>query len=553
MPSGSKYFWAAILLLLPVLIAGQDHGLWARSEAREVEIAREMYVSGNWAVPKLNDKAFLEKPPLMPAVTALAFYLGGGVSERLARVPSTLLALLAAVGVMLIARRMGGNRLGWWSGLILCSAQIFFLYSHQSSVDILLAVCVTFTMLFFFRAYEPGKPSYSFRSVLPIYLCATLAFYAKGFIGVVFPTLAIVFFLIWMRDWRAMWRLKPWFGLLIFLALTAPWFGELWRQGQEKYLKIFFIDNHLYRFFKTAESHLGHQHDPWYWYLVHIWNHFSPWSILGPFAAVGLVRKLRAHDPSAIEIKKLMSWFGAGFLFLTISSTKRDVYLLPILPPFAIMVAMWIDQRIRSYGGPKWEQLSDWGLGLALALAALGYPIWLTLQESGSRYALGFIPAILLPAAAGLYFLVKKNHPRFYSLAWFGIWALFLCSSIFFIPVFSAGEDHSPFARQLNELTRDARIFYSPRVREKECGYIGFYTGKYTRNLKKEKDLAALARSVEPIYVVMMNSDPEEVRQFEEETAKHGVALKLMLEAPGEYGGALWRMTPIPAAGGETP
>ena len=60
-------FWLSAALLLPVLMFGQKHGLWRTDEVREVEMGREMALSGNWAVPTYDGEVFLEKPPLIYA------------------------------------------------------------------------------------------------------------------------------------------------------------------------------------------------------------------------------------------------------------------------------------------------------------------------------------------------------------------------------------------------------------------------------------------------------------------------------------------------------
>src|SRR5262245_26912009 len=44
-------------------------------EGRYAEIAREFLVSGDWTTPRLNALIYLEKPPLQPWATALAFKL----------------------------------------------------------------------------------------------------------------------------------------------------------------------------------------------------------------------------------------------------------------------------------------------------------------------------------------------------------------------------------------------------------------------------------------------------------------------------------------------
>jgi 4-amino-4-deoxy-L-arabinose transferase-like glycosyltransferase len=81
------------------------------------------------------------------------------------------------------------------------------------------------------------------------YVACTLAFYTKGFIGIVIPALSILSFLVVEKNLKEIIRMKLWFGLLIFLAMTLPWFIALWHQAGPEYLNVFFVHNHLQRFF----------------------------------------------------------------------------------------------------------------------------------------------------------------------------------------------------------------------------------------------------------------------------------------------------------------
>ena len=49
------------LLFLPGL---GRRDVWNPDEARYAEVAREMRLSGSWAVPRLNGEVYTQKPPL---------------------------------------------------------------------------------------------------------------------------------------------------------------------------------------------------------------------------------------------------------------------------------------------------------------------------------------------------------------------------------------------------------------------------------------------------------------------------------------------------------
>jgi 4-amino-4-deoxy-L-arabinose transferase-like glycosyltransferase len=544
------WFWLGAAMLLPVFIFGQNHGLWRHGEMRVVEIGREMYVSGNWSVPTLNGEVFLEKPPLMFASVALSFRLGHKVSENLARIPSTIYALLGAISIMLIGRRIASARLGLWAGLVLSTCMLYFVRAHQCSLDIALAAFISLSLLSFLRIYKKDKTRYSFLEVIPLYIFATLAFYTKGFIGILFPGLAIVTFLLWMRDLKAIRRLRPWLGLIVFLALTAPWFVKLWQHGGNEYLRIFLVDNHLLRFVQTSKSYLGH-HTRWYWYFQIIWKFFEPWSLFLIPAGVLLFRRKFRMDFSGPGRILILSWFISGFLFLTVSSTKREVYLLPVLPPCSLAVAAWIEYRARTDPGPVWEQVFAW----VFAVFLLGLSAWLPLycathEQGGSLRAVWFLPLSLMASMSALYFLLKKNRARFYTMAMVAAWVLALIAAIFYLPIYSLDKDASRFCRRVAEITTESEFIYALHPREMEYGYIGFYTGKRVKDLRREKRLLELALSASPVFVVMVAGKPGSLESNPEYVRKKGAGLELVYSEPvGERVSALWRLLPSKSEG----
>ena len=87
------YFILLLVSALPLFALGlSNHGVWTADEPRVAEIGREMALSGNWAVPTLNQKPFLEEPPLYYASIAAIFRLFGGASDKTVRIPSAIFA-----------------------------------------------------------------------------------------------------------------------------------------------------------------------------------------------------------------------------------------------------------------------------------------------------------------------------------------------------------------------------------------------------------------------------------------------------------------------------
>jgi 4-amino-4-deoxy-L-arabinose transferase-like glycosyltransferase len=66
-------------------------------------------------------------------------------------------------------------------------------------------------------------------------------------------------------------------------------------------------------------------------------------------------------------------WFSAGLLFLTLSSTKRGAYLLPLYPAAALLVGWLWDRALATRTRTRWIGLPLAALGVAaVGLAGLG-------------------------------------------------------------------------------------------------------------------------------------------------------------------------------------
>ena len=243
-----KYLVLLLIVVVPLFSLGlSNHGLWSADEPRVAEIGREMALTGNWAVPTLNQRPFLEEPPLYYASLALTFK-AFGVSDKVARIPSALFAFGAVLVVFFMANLFFGPRVALLSGLILATAGEYFRVAHWVIVDGALTFFVMGALYSFITGYLTETNRKKLLCYSLFYVACTLAFYTKGFIGIAIPGVSILAFLIIERNFREIIKMRLWLGVLIFLVMTLPWFIALWQQGGTEYFKVFFIHNHLQRF-----------------------------------------------------------------------------------------------------------------------------------------------------------------------------------------------------------------------------------------------------------------------------------------------------------------
>ncbi|MGA7953035.1 MAG: glycosyltransferase family 39 protein, partial [Gloeobacterales cyanobacterium] len=120
-PSALDWLYSCLLVLwtLPTLLvnsgqqsmAGSDEGYYA-------QMAREIYLSGNWLAPTFLGNPYFEKPPLNQWLIATSYTLFG-VSEWSARFPSTLAAILGVLVTYFIGREFFEARRAFLGALIL--------------------------------------------------------------------------------------------------------------------------------------------------------------------------------------------------------------------------------------------------------------------------------------------------------------------------------------------------------------------------------------------------------------------------------------------------
>ncbi|NLW35492.1 ArnT family glycosyltransferase [Syntrophorhabdus aromaticivorans] len=178
---------------------------------------------------------------------ALTFKALGGAPDKVAGIPSALFAFATVIVLFFVANSIFGPRVALLSGLILATVGEYFRVAHWIIVDTALTFFVVSAIALFLTGYLSENSRKKLLCYTLVYVAATLAFYSKGFIGIVIPGLSILAFLALERNLREIARMHLRLGMLIFLIMTLPWFIALWQQAGMEYLNVFFVHNHLQR------------------------------------------------------------------------------------------------------------------------------------------------------------------------------------------------------------------------------------------------------------------------------------------------------------------
>jgi 4-amino-4-deoxy-L-arabinose transferase-like glycosyltransferase len=311
--------------------------LWGRSienhgYTRYAEIAREMIRSGEWIVPHYNGEIFIDKTPLLFWLIAIPSWIYGSVTPLIARLPSFFSAWIGSILLYLWGKKVYGNVI---SGLIAGGAffscyQTFF-QSRLAKTDILVCFFILLSLYFFYLGFEAKgrKPSLFFGLS---FFSMGLGTLTKGPFGLFIPLLIIAAFLIKESRWRLLYSREFLWGYAIFIITICSWFLPfLYRVGVHQYFVL------------IKENTILTRRAPVYFYFIQIWGQFFPWSLLIPLLAVCLWRK-RATLWSSRESFFLL-WFAVLFVLLSIFKFKTSRYLLPALPPLALMIGGMARQK----------------------------------------------------------------------------------------------------------------------------------------------------------------------------------------------------------------
>ncbi len=318
---------------------------------------------GDWLTPYYNYETRFQKPVLYYWLIG-GTYAVAGIGEAQAR----LWAALSGVGLALVTaaagRRWRDEATGLLAGAIVATSFGYFSIGRLSLPDLPLAFFVTLTVYATLVGTLDDHPRAT-RWLALAGASAGAAFLTKGPVGLVVAALAIL-----PAWWLERGRLRvPPGGAMVAVALAAaiglPWYVAMFLAHGRAYMDSFFLGDNFERF---ATSRFNDPR-PFWFYLPIVIGGMLPWT---PLAAAALppLRALieRREQISALTVR-LLVWALVPLLFFTASVGKQPRYILPILPPLALLLAIAIRRRVVVHGDRRDPVLQMPAAVIALLLA----------------------------------------------------------------------------------------------------------------------------------------------------------------------------------------
>jgi 4-amino-4-deoxy-L-arabinose transferase-like glycosyltransferase len=387
MPSSLPPRAAAVLLALVLALLVFRLGavpLVGPDEPRYTRVAVEMHRAGEWVTPTLQGEPWLEKTPLFYWLAGGAFSVLGE-TEAAARLPSVLATILLVGATALVGARLYGTAAGLHAGFVAGTSVLPFVYGRAASMDMLLAAMVTVAIgLAGLRLLGVAGP----RAVVAAAAAAGLATLAKGPLGLLLPALVLAAYLAVTREPRRLRELLSLPAVAAFLVVAAPWYVAILLDQGRHFVDVFILNHNVERFTSTVHRHPG----PVWYYLPMLLGGLFPWSGLAVPALIRIDPRASRRDLFVVL------WLALPLLFFSIAGSKLPGYILPCVPPLAILMGRAADRLVTE--GPTPEgQLS----GRVAALVGL------------------VLGALVAAAPAALF---RVHEPSWRSAVPLGVWAV---------------------------------------------------------------------------------------------------------------------------------
>ncbi len=318
-------------------------GLVGADEPRYAQIGREMLARHDWVLPTINGQPWLEKPVLLYWGEMISYRLFG-VRDWAARVPSALFATVLVLAIFAFLRRFReGTELD--GALIAVTMAGIIGFARGASTDMQLSAPFCLALLAWWTWRQSGKKLW----LAVFFVLLAIAALAKGPVAPVFALL-IVGAYCWLRHegesfLQSLWL--PGFGL--FFLISLPWYVLVQRRATQ-FFRTFFLQHNLERFGTNL-----YQHSQPFWYYIPVFLLMVlPWVV---FTVPGLVEAVRtawtdrrvSEAAVADPVEKddglnsfLVVWILVPIIFFSISRSKLPGYILPSIPPAAILTAIYL-------------------------------------------------------------------------------------------------------------------------------------------------------------------------------------------------------------------
>lgn len=355
-----QYLWVAVLAIVP-LLGWWAYGLSDLDEGFYGAVIREMLRRGDFVTPYYNGHPWFEKPILLYWLSApMVLLFGDEFGPRMSSV-------LASLGLYWLifsqTRRIAGERAGLMAALFCSSSLLVVAVGKSLMTDSIFDVCLAASLLLFYQSCQ-DRPKLRVMAGLFV----GLSVLAKGPVGLLFFGIIVGI---------AMWRIPglragargQWIGFwAACLATIALWYAPAYGVNGQLFIDEFIVKQNIQRFRGGDAAHTDTRLFAYFLYFPILIIAVFPWGRWLP----STISKWRKSDLGDFS-RYCWIWALTIFGFFTLSSAKLPHYVLPVIPPLAIVAGVCAAQRESERRKPFKKTLIGAGIwAISLLLITVG-------------------------------------------------------------------------------------------------------------------------------------------------------------------------------------
>jgi 4-amino-4-deoxy-L-arabinose transferase-like glycosyltransferase len=497
---------------------------WDPDEAHYAQTTREMIATGDWWAPYYNEQPFFDKPVL--------FHQLQGAAMRLASDPelgARLVPALAALGLIIVTWWFGATLIsrdaGIVAALILAANPGVFALSRYAILDTLFTLFTFGGCSCLAVAALGGRRSLQWLG----YVALALGVLVKGPLALVLSGLTLLLLVALSSDLRRRLLGLRWaVGLLLIVALAAPWFVYMYVRFRQDFVNGYVLDENLRLF---AASRFANQPDYRFYFQI-LAAGMLPWTALLVGRLVDDLRDaLRGRRLDAIETM-LWTWSAVIVFLFTLSTFKLDHYVFPAVPALCLLSARaWNDARPAT--GVGRHLIGPLLIVAGTAIASL------MLVRLALPWAAAVVPLALIACGAALTMQISVRRAAPSRVPWLAIAPVLVTYAGVILYVLPALEERKVIPDIATFVA--ARAQSSDRVASYQLNRwtpaYRFYVGRHTTFLDDPVQATAFFDEPQPFYIVLR-------REALDDLVAKGAPLRILYEREGmavTSGRALWR------------
>lgn len=366
--------WLLVVLCAASFLPGIGaRDLWNPDEPRYAQVASEMSKTGSWFIPRLNDRVYTHKPPLLFWAISTFGWLRGGVDEVAARLPTFFAVTVAGVVVLYLGSLWFGRFSGWVAAACFLGCNSVQWRGRVGQIDMILTALILLSVGCFVLGRMRANP----RWYLGFYLLSGVAILAKGPVGLLPPLLSIVVFLLWQRDYDCLKAFLRPAGFACVVSVVALWLVPAVAIAGPGYLRALLVEQTVQRYFE-APGHI----QPFAYLWVIAPTDLLPFSLFFPAAVAALWKaglfSRTASDGRAEWTRFLGVWSFVTILFFSLSAGKRSVYIMVVMASLSLLTAAglgqlesWQERAGAGKGKARWPYLERLGIAAAWSICGM--------------------------------------------------------------------------------------------------------------------------------------------------------------------------------------